>query len=121
MISLQELFGKIISHLRAQNAVSLLATDDQSCAYRGLNGLKCAVGCLISDEEYDPKMENNNLKYLMQNFPTLFISSLDRQCKNLMRRMQLIHDATSPEMWENSFQEVAQIFDLIVSPNNQIA
>jgi hypothetical protein len=32
--------------------------DKGECAYRGLNGSKCVVGCFIPDGEYHPEMDN---------------------------------------------------------------
>lgn len=48
-----EIFDRVCSHLLAQNQ---RAECDVGCAYR-VNGLKCAVGCLITDEAYNPNME----------------------------------------------------------------
>ena len=36
------------------------SVDDKGiCVYRGPNGNRCAVGVLLPDEEYDPKMEGS--------------------------------------------------------------
>jgi hypothetical protein len=52
----QEIFDTVAAHLAKQGrpAVSDAAGG---CAYRGDDGAKCAVGCLILDEEYSSKME----------------------------------------------------------------
>lgn len=56
----QEIFDTIALHLFTQGK---RATDfNQSynwkvCRYRTSDGLKCAAGCLIPDDKYDPKME----------------------------------------------------------------
>ena len=61
-MTLQEIYDKVVNHLRTQNAKSLsfvCDTDEHaSCAYRGDGGLKCAAGCLITDELYDNNMED---------------------------------------------------------------
>ena len=36
---------------------------DKRCMYRGPNGTKCAVGCLIPDEMYLPEMESSGDVY----------------------------------------------------------
>lgn len=48
----QEIFDKVVNHLRKQGHRSL--SEDGRCLYRGSNGDKCAIGCIISDEDYQP-------------------------------------------------------------------
>lgn len=38
------------------------SVDDSGmyCQYRGPGGIKCAVGHMISDEEYSPKLESSS-------------------------------------------------------------
>lgn len=50
----QEFFDKTATHLFTQGKQ---ATDGQTCLYRTPDGLKCAIGCHIPDDKYDPKME----------------------------------------------------------------
>jgi hypothetical protein len=53
-MTLQETFDKVCVHLltQLQKSVFLDSNGSMACAYRGPNGLKCAVGCLIPDELY---------------------------------------------------------------------
>ncbi|UAV84634.1 hypothetical protein PHB09_139 [Pseudomonas phage PHB09] len=53
----QEVFDQVSQHMLRQGARSKQAFN--GCAYRGDGGLKCAAGCLISDEEYNSGMDNN--------------------------------------------------------------
>jgi hypothetical protein len=55
----QEIFDTVVRHLKKQGrlAKEVLSGD---CFYRAPNGDKCAVGCLISDDEYSPEMEGNS-------------------------------------------------------------
>ena len=48
----QEIFNTAVKHLRIQNAKSINKFYNQ-CKYYGDGGRKCAIGCLISDEEYN--------------------------------------------------------------------
>jgi hypothetical protein len=50
----QEIFNKVKKHLLTQARPSLRQTlaNAVECAYRGDDGTKCAVGCLITDEAY---------------------------------------------------------------------
>ncbi len=54
----QETFNKVVKHLRRQKTQAL-QNDGFGCAYRGDDGKKCAVGCLIPDSLYVPWMEGN--------------------------------------------------------------
>jgi hypothetical protein len=50
--------ARIRDHLIAQRTVSRAATPYGSrCAYRGDEGLSCAVGCLIADSFYNEGLE----------------------------------------------------------------
>ncbi len=47
-----------------------LTRDPTACAYRGVDGDMCAVGCLLADDEYNPGMENNSVMELADLFGT---------------------------------------------------
>lgn len=66
LTSKQKIFDHVIKHLRKQGRQSLLDTDVIGCAYRGQDGDKCAIGCLITDKEYDPIIENIPIDILLQ-------------------------------------------------------
>lgn len=51
-----KLFDKVVDHLLKQNAKSETSPGG-FCKYRGPNGLKCAVGFLISDAAYSESIE----------------------------------------------------------------
>lgn len=97
MTSKQEIFDIVSTHLLSQNKKSV--NSARCCRYRGLNGLKCAVGILIPDEEYEERFENNTIAHIFnvvsnKNFVqkykkySLFISDLQR-----------IHDFYSESFW----------------------
>ena len=52
----QEAFNKVWEHFVANKQPR--SVKGSSCAYRGDNGTKCAVGVLIPDVLYDPNAEN---------------------------------------------------------------
>jgi hypothetical protein len=62
----QEVFDQVANHLLTQNKRSVSATDNTLCVYRSPDGLKCAAGCLIADDEYDPRMEGSNWKEMYE-------------------------------------------------------
>jgi hypothetical protein len=59
----QEIFDTVAIHLIKQGKKSV--GDDGKCKFRTPEGLKCAVGCLIPDEVYDPSMEDESVESLI--------------------------------------------------------
>lgn len=68
----EEVFDYVEAHLKKQGYRSMLAgrRPGLACAYRGVDGAACAVGCLLADDEYDPGMENNSVMELADLFGT---------------------------------------------------
>lgn len=119
----QEVFDKIVTHLRAQGKKSLGATGI-ACKYRGVDGLRCAVGCLLSDDEYQPWMDDStsagggSIGKVME---TLFHSNPSLYAKlkphgHLLAEMQGLHDASDPFVWEQRFEQVAKTHCLVYTP-----
>lgn len=106
MSTLQEQFDKIAKHLLTQNARSVGVRDN--CAYRGLNGMKCAAGCMIPDEEYTTKMEGKAWNTVCMLRPKL-AKLLDSR---LGRALQGVHDGYPPEEWPERLRIVAEQFGL---------
>lgn len=55
----QEIFDAVLTHIRAQKKRaydSVMGT----CCYRGEGGTSCAIGCLLTDEEYAPNLEGKS-------------------------------------------------------------
>lgn len=119
MLTAQEIFNTVATHLLTQMQKSLL---DGRCVYRHPDGLKCAVGCLITDEEYQSTMEGNSITTLiyhdpmMENFkiyPSLlrFVDQV-----SLLRALQRIHDGIDPEFWEENLKITAHSYKLDFIP-----
>lgn len=49
---LQPVFDKAVQGVIAQGGISL-CEDENTCAYRGVGGKKCAIGQLLSDAQID--------------------------------------------------------------------
>lgn len=119
----QETFDIIVNHLRKQSKKSEHWNDYHEfteCLYRGPDGLKCAVGCLIPDENYSEDMEGtgiqtelNLIKYNMAP------SKVDRILMNLghdidlCSDLQAVHDWCGVEDWEGHLERVAINHSLI--------
>ena len=57
----QEMFSKIVTHLRAQGKPSINPDMHDSCMYRSKDGCMCAVGVLMTDEHYDDGVETRHV------------------------------------------------------------
>lgn len=107
----QEAFNVMVKHLRAQGEKSL-AADSGFCRYRGVGGLKCAIGCLVEDEHFDSSMEGS---FQATNFQEAMTKSGWTEVSNsLLLSMQGVHDAYLPKEWEEKFINVAKTYDLTI-------
>lgn len=100
----QEVFDQVAEHLLKQMAQSRQSTG---CAYRGNNGLKCAAGCLIADDEYSEEFENiawSELGRKIPNFP--------KKHSGLIQGLQAIHDTRPPVCWPYYLQKLAREYRL---------
>jgi hypothetical protein len=55
-LTYQQIFDRAWTHIVAQGKRAV--NDEGSCLYRGENGLRCAIGALITDEAYTKDIEN---------------------------------------------------------------
>lgn len=85
----QEIFDTVARFLIKQGKQSM-STMSGRCFYRSPDGLKCAVGCLLSDEDYTPTMENRTVSQLIDGFklPKFFHENV-----KLLGRLQTDHDS----------------------------
>lgn len=89
-IDRQEIFDTVVNHLMTMPRQSAI---DGGCLYRGPDELSCAVGCLITDEEYVDAMDDmdqgSSVKSLFERnlLPHRFIPHLQ-----LLGDLQRIHD-----------------------------
>ncbi len=128
-LTVQEIFDRVAVALLKQGAHSKMSESDRAkvinpnfngCAYRGLNGCRCAVGHLIADEHYRPVLEGQSVttgavqKAL---FASGVLSDADVNDTtitkiNLLRAMQNTHDNVPHQAWADSFRKLAAVFRL---------
>jgi hypothetical protein len=91
----QTAFNTVVQHLRTQGAQSLgpyktaKGEDSYTCYYRHPDGIKrCAVGVLISDEQYHDSIENCSISHIYDSLSCLHGVSLD-----LLKDLQYAHDS----------------------------
>lgn len=99
----QQVFDQVAVHMLTQKQQSLSYSNGvERCVYRGRNGLKCAAGALIADEEYRPCMENKGWDELV------FYGTVPADHQFLIARLQEIHDtATWPKSWYEELSNLA--------------
>lgn len=104
----QEVFDKVVAHLRKQGCKSI---DADGCLYRGPDGTMCAAGCLIDDEDYHPFMEGYPIILNLETCETGGRAAeavfQNTEHLDLVLDLQDIHDYRMVEQWEKGFAEVA--------------
>lgn len=117
----QEVFDQVATHLLTQAKRS--NTTDGMCAYRGVNGLKCAAGALIADDEYDERIEGVSWARLVsseldENGNPMPVTP-EAHC-DLIQDLQALHDAlafnaTQKEariIWSDLLRKLAENYEL---------
>lgn len=107
--SAQEVFNIMYKHLLTQNKRCTIAIESETearCRYRGPDGLKCAAGCLIPDEEYNISMENVGWIGLTNR------GQVPREHRDLILDAQMIHDWVEPEDWKAELEKLAAKYEL---------
>lgn len=105
----QEVFTMVATHLLAQNEKAMSA-NNSFCMYRSPKGLKCALGCLIPDNEYAPELEGKTFREMQAKGlvpPALLSMNVD-----LIKELQAVHDQWQPERWATRLTIVAGDFGL---------
>lgn len=105
-MKIQELFDTVATHLLTQKK---RATNTHGCAYRGENGLKCAVGCLIPDSKYDPELEGSCAS---ARAVAKAAGLRGEQQRLLAEKLQAVHDDDHPSTWHGALHRVAAEFNL---------
>lgn len=97
----QEVFDQVAKHLLTQNKTSYSDDAVGICAYRGSEGLKCAAGCIIADDEYNPSWEQQGWTVLVDS------RVVPLKHHDLIRSLQLIHDDYDTDRWRELLDELA--------------
>jgi len=100
IMTAQEVLNTVAQHLLTQGQKSVNGAS--MCRYRNTQGLKCAVGCLLTDDEYSPKMEGGRVDTI----PHLLPARL-RVHVGLMRSSQFIHDNCPVDSWPSELRRLA--------------
>ena len=111
MNSKQEIFDRVVSHLLTQGAKSMgpgALGYQNRCAYRGAYGRMCAVGCLISDEFYNPDLEGRSVNHFMV-LDALEKSGVENAGAHsfILSDLQLTHDSHDVKQWREELRKLA--------------
>jgi hypothetical protein len=114
----QEAFTTIVTHLAKQAKKALSVGDGSAsyCMYRSPEGLKCALGCLIPDDLYEPAMDSGmgmQASLLLDRYPALkkVLSDVDVQ---MLGDMQFLHDSCIVSEWGTDARVMADRHHLIM-------
>ena len=97
----QQIFDQVKNHMLTQMKKSMLGSNGDICAYRGFDGLQCAAGCLMSDEEAS-KMPEQKSWYAL-----LIKEFVPKDHFELISELQDIHDVENPDEWAESLEYLA--------------
>ena len=109
----QELFDRISKHLLNQNERSIEHISGV-CRYRGDNGLKCAVGAIISDKKYSEKIEERTV-YTSSVIECLPVRYQGVGSINFIGKLQKLHDQFPVDLWKQRLEEIAKDENLVVN------
>ncbi len=106
-LTAQQIFDRVATHLLKQNQKSLSAKG--TCAYRGVGGLMCAVGCLIPIDRYVPRMEGRTVHSIFCLDPGF---TTDEEGRQLLLDLQILHDESPVRHWRDRLSQVAALYEL---------
>lgn len=119
MKTAQETFDTVVTHLAGMTHRSMVG---ETCVYRAPDGNKCAVGCLITDNEYQKKLEGLPVRHIINvQSDVMPVFADDYAChKDMLARLQDIHDQLdywtgNREDMKNQLRGVARQYE--VSPD----
>lgn len=102
-----EVIDYVVAHLKKQKVRS---TNGETCQYRGPSGAMCAVGCLITDDEYEAysiaegrPMEGFGVACLTSLSVADPLKSFVETHLDVLKTLQHIHDAHPDVPFDNSF------------------
>ncbi len=117
----QEIFDTCAAHLLSQGKRSYLSKQQAknlnldlanvSCAYRGENNCKCAIGILIPDNEYLEEMEGK-IPNAIKNLLNPDLKEIFSVNYKLLFKLQGIHDSEDPSKWEEKLKSLAKEYGL---------
>ena len=105
----KQVFQTVATHLLTQNSKSVEGSDLGNCRYQNDDGKQCAVGVLIDSKNYKPELEGNATDALevIQAVEKSLDTHITRPDRDLLCKLQDIHDYSSVEGWREELEELA--------------
>ena len=110
----QTIFNRVAAHLLAQGRPSM-RDNEEECAYRGENNLRCALGCLIDDAHYREEIEGYTIReecVAQAVKKSLGLHYITERTAALLSDLQALHDLTPPEEWRDALKALAHTHGL---------
>lgn len=99
----QEVFDQVTNHLLTQNQACMsYCFNVTSCSYKNEEGLKCAAGCFIADEEYHGMMEGKSWTSLVD------MGLAPEAHQTAISSYQKLHDEVDPKYWREMLEEYSK-------------
>jgi len=105
----KQVFQTVVTHLLTQNSKSLDGSVHGSCAYQNNDGKQCAIGVLIDSENYWPELEGKaaDAVEVIEAVEKSLDTHITRPDRDLLCKLQDIHDYSSVEGWREELEELA--------------
>tara|TARA_B100000768_G_scaffold94884_1_gene88702 strand:- start:3832 stop:4170 length:339 start_codon:yes stop_codon:yes gene_type:complete len=103
---MKEIFDRVKAHLLKQGERAS-RQNGHGCYYHTPEGLKCAVGCLITGEAYSGALEGDVVENALVR-AALEASGIDDEPDtiDMLCRLQSIHDDWAPNRWEHALDNL---------------
>ncbi len=120
----QELFDKSATHLLTQMEKSSMPRNrglahDDKCMYLHPSGTKCAIGCLLNDDDCRTLDDGDEtdigglFSHEIVQFPEL-LPDKRGDAQTLLQELQECHDDFEPEDWQQVLGAIADKFGLVL-------
>lgn len=103
----QQVFDQVAAHLLKQNARSTNA-EGNKCMYRGADGMMCAAGCLIADDEYKPEMDVGAIVGGGSWASMVGKGTVPADHKIMIMKLQRLHDSSFLSSFSDQLRKLAE-------------
>lgn len=107
MLTRQDIYNRVKKHLLEQNAVAM--HDSGNCAYLGDGGKKCAIGCMIPADKYEPRFEGlpftgDEIRPVLEE---VMGRPMDDDDNTLFTALMYCHDNIKVSVWDKELYAIA--------------
>jgi hypothetical protein len=126
----EEIFDTVARHLLAQKKRSMGPNgQNQKCLYRGPDGLKCAIGCLIPDELYHKCFEGESIGRILNDDSSQVFPLSRKELRSMfagvstsfLNDLQELHDYVPSDSWSIKLRSLAARWHLMPTVFDEFA